>query len=71
MSNHRNYRRDEHARTEHGPAWESHNPGKGCNSTHVARGRKKWKTRIRRAIRRQLDKFDDWWDEIYEETHQD
>lgn len=46
MSNHKNYRRGENARTEHGPSYESHNPGKGCNSTHVARARAGWK-RIR------------------------
>lgn len=50
MSNRRNYRRDEARRTEHGPRFESHNPGEGCNSTHVARGRRKYK---RREIRRQ------------------
>lgn len=71
MSNHRNHRKDEYARTEHGPAWENHNPGKGCNSTHVARSRKKWKTRIRRTTRRQLNKLDDWMDDLHEETHQD
>ncbi len=37
MSNHTNHRREE-KRTETGPRWENHNPGKGCNSTHVARG---------------------------------
>jgi len=52
MSNHRNHRRNEQARTEHGPAWESHNPGKGCNSTHVARSRAKWKRIKNRSIRR-------------------
>lgn len=43
MSNHDNHRRGERKRTEHGPRWENHNPGKGSNSTHVARARKKWK----------------------------
>ena len=52
MSNHTNHRRGEKARTEHGPAWESHNPGKGCNSTHVARSRRKWKRVKNRSIRR-------------------
>jgi hypothetical protein len=37
MSNHTNHRRGEEKRTEHGPSYENHNPGKGCNSTHVAR----------------------------------
>jgi hypothetical protein len=39
-------------RTEHGPHYESHNPGKGCNSTHVARARRKWKRRANRSERR-------------------
>ena len=43
MSNHTNHRRGEEYRSEHGPRWESHDPGAGCNSTHVAKGRKKWK----------------------------
>ena len=52
MSNKPNYRRNEPRRTETGPRYESKNPGKGCNSTHVARGRKKYKRRLRRAERR-------------------
>lgn len=52
MSNHNNPRRDEQRRSEHGPRWESKDPGKGCNSTHVARSRRKWKRRTRRAARR-------------------
>jgi len=52
MSNHKNYRREEEQRTEHGPRYESHNPGKGCNSTHVAKGRKRYKkTRTRKERR--------------------
>lgn len=39
-------------RTETGPRWESKNPGEGCNSTHVARSRKKWKRRAARSERR-------------------
>jgi len=39
-------------RTENGPRWESHNPGKGCNSTHVARARKAWKRLKNRVTRR-------------------
>lgn len=53
MSNHPNHRREEERRTEHGPRYERLNPGKGCNSTHVARGRKKWKRRKRRSERRE------------------
>ena len=53
MSNHNNYRRDEQRRTENGPRHESQNPGAGCNSTHVARSRAKWKRRARRKIRRE------------------
>jgi hypothetical protein len=52
MSNHVNHRRGEKRRSEHGPRWENHDPGKGCNSTHVAKSRKKWKKRKRRAERR-------------------
>lgn len=52
MSNRTNHRREEERRTEHGPRFESKDPGKGCNSTHVARGRAKWKRRLRRSRRR-------------------
>lgn len=52
MSNHDNPRRGDKKRTEHGPRYESTNPGKGCNSTHVAKGRKKWKTLLTRRKRR-------------------
>lgn len=52
MSNKTNYRREEERRSEHGPRYEDKDPGKGCNSTHVAKGRKKYKRRIRRADRR-------------------
>lgn len=56
MSNHPNARRGEARRTEHGPRWENRNPGKGSNSTHVARARRKWKRiEARRARRRQSD----------------
>lgn len=59
MSNHDNHRREEQKRTETGPRFESANPGAGCNATHVARGRRKWK-RItaqedRQRAKRQLD----------------
>jgi hypothetical protein len=52
MSNRRNHRRAEHRRSEHGPRYESHDPGKGCNSTHVARARRGWQDLRRRAARR-------------------
>ncbi len=52
MSNHKNYRRGEEKRTENGPRWENGNPGKGCNSTHVARARKAWKAIKNRSFRR-------------------
>ena len=56
MSNHRNHRRGEHRRTEHGPRYESQNPGEGSNSTHVARGRKRWK-RLKQRMARRLGKL--------------
>lgn len=57
MSNHTNHRRNETYRSEHGPRWENADPGHGCNSTHVARARRKWQNRIRRAARRALHVF--------------
>ena len=54
MSNHDNARRGEKKRTEHGPRWESHNPGKGCNSTHVARAHRGWKKILSRKLKRKL-----------------
>lgn len=52
MSNRPNRRRQESRRTEHGPRWESPNPGNGCNATHVARSRRKWKRVKNRTERR-------------------
>lgn len=52
MSNHDNHRRGDVRRSEHGPRYESHDPGKGCNSTHVARGRRAWKRITQRKARR-------------------
>lgn len=52
MSNHANHRRGEKRRSEHAPRHESRDPGKGCNSTHVAKSRKKWKRIGARAERR-------------------
>lgn len=55
MSNRDNHRRGESRRTETGPRFENLNPGAGCNSTHVARSRAKWKRRNARKERRALD----------------
>lgn len=52
MSNKTNPRRKGSKRTETGPRFENANPGAGCNSTHVARGRQKYKRRKTRANRR-------------------
>lgn len=52
MANKTNPRRKGAKRTETGPTFESHNPGEGCNSTHVARARKKWKRTANRTERR-------------------
>lgn len=60
MSNHANHRRGECRRTEHGPRYESKDPGRGCNATHVARGRRKWLKHLirmkRRALKREVFK---------------
>jgi hypothetical protein len=52
VSNKTNHRRRGGKRTENGPRYENGNPGKGCNSTHVARGRRKWKRIVARTERR-------------------
>lgn len=45
MSNNTNHRRG-HGRIQgNGPRYENGNPEAGCNSTHVARGRRKYKRR--------------------------
>lgn len=46
----RNKKKDK--RTEHGPSYENPNPGAGCNATHVARSRTKWKRIASRSERR-------------------
>jgi hypothetical protein len=52
MSNQINHRRG-HGRIQgNGPRYENGCPEKGCNSTHVARGRKKYKKRRNRISRR-------------------
>lgn len=53
MSNHTNARRGDKKRTETGPRYENPNPGAGCNATHVARARAKWKRRGARKARRE------------------
>ncbi len=52
MSRRINHRRGNVQRTETGPRYENANPGAGCNATHVARSRAKWKRRGARADRR-------------------
>ena len=52
MSSKPNHRRGHGRIQERGPRYESANPAAGCNSTHVARSRRKWKTRVRRVERR-------------------
>jgi len=52
MSKGPNHRRGEKRQQDHGPTYESPTPAAGCNSTHVARSRSKWKRRIARAERR-------------------
>jgi len=39
-----------------GPRYENPNPEAGCNSTHVARGRKKYRTLRRRRDRRRRER---------------
>lgn len=60
MSQRPNPRRNETRRQDNGPTWEGGPPNSGCNSTHVARSRTKWKHRNARATRRtgeSLSKF--------------
>lgn len=52
MSTRPNHRRDEDRKQDNGPAFESHTPAAGCNSTHVARSRRKWKRRAAWSERR-------------------
>jgi hypothetical protein len=52
MSSGPNHRRG-HGRIQgNGPRYENANPEAGCNSTHVARARRKWQNRARRSERR-------------------
>lgn len=52
MSQKINHRRGEDRHQDGGPTYESHTPNAGCNSTHVARSREKWKRRAARSERR-------------------
>lgn len=52
MSSRPNPRRGHDRIQDHGPGYESHTPAAGCNSTHVARSRAKWKRRANRKERR-------------------
>lgn len=45
---------------DHGPIYENGTPAKGCNTTHVARSRRKWKRRAARAERRTEAPFANW-----------
>jgi hypothetical protein len=51
MSQRKNHRRSGTGQ-DNGPRYENPCPSAGCNSTHVARSRKKWKRRTARALRR-------------------
>lgn len=53
MSNKPNHRRGHGRIQDNGPTWEGGPSSSGCNSTHVAKSRKKWKRRANRSERRQ------------------
>lgn len=55
MSSGPNHRRSHGRITDNGPTWEGGPPCSGCNSTHVARSRSKWK-KLRHKHRRRVDK---------------
>lgn len=52
MSQRLNHRREGKRFQDNGPRWENSNPMAGCNSTHVARARRGWRTLLRRGRRR-------------------
>ena len=52
MSQRPNHRRGEGRHQDNGPTWEGGPPNSGCNSTHVARARRKWKRHHARTERR-------------------
>lgn len=47
-----NHRRGEKRHQDNGPTYETGTPNGGCDSTHVARARKKWKRIANRTERR-------------------
>jgi len=47
-----NHRRGHAKIQERGPRYENRDPSAGCNATHVAKGRKRWKLRDARKERR-------------------
>jgi hypothetical protein len=52
MSQRINHRREGKRYQDNGPRYENGNPMAGCNSTHVARGRSRWRKIGRRKERR-------------------
>lgn len=52
MSASPNHRRGHRRIQERGPRWEHPDPSKGCNATHVARARRRYRVASRRAVRR-------------------
>jgi len=52
MSQRPNHRRGEPRHQDNGPTYEGGPPNSGCNSTHVAKSRAKWKDRLHRSVRR-------------------
>lgn len=52
MSSGPNHRRGHGRIADNGPTWEGSPPASGCNSTHVARARRRWRDMGRRAERR-------------------
>jgi len=59
MSSKPNHRRGHGRIQDNGPAYEQQTPCGGCNSTHVARSRAKWKARNHRYMRRQDKHLDE------------
>lgn len=53
MSQRVNHRREGARHQDNGPRYENGNPMAGCNSTHVARARRGWRTIRRRKERRE------------------
>ena len=63
MSSGPNHRRGEKRQQDNGPTYENRTPSGGCNSTHVARGRSKWKRLNNRTERRTTETEEDWGEE--------